>query len=169
MKNLPVQSVPNFSIDISCDDVVNRPQASHRVREYIEQFVLTDILLPKKIIVGAKMKTLLQVSLFTKGESYFVSLPPTTFKKENTRAYPVMVSPGDSMAAHSNGSVAFALLLYRAVTEFLITHYKKLTRTELEEIQQKMDIKYLESIPYPAPFDDQQYIMDDVKITTLNL
>jgi hypothetical protein len=94
-------------------------------------------------------------------EDYIISLPPSTYKNENIKAYPIMISYTNRIDKAKNINIEFAMILYEAVTVFLVTHFKKVSKEELEELKAKLDIHYLSSIIYPAPFNEQRFVGDD--------
>ncbi len=144
------------------EDFLKRPKVSYKIREYIEGFFLNVVLREKKIIVNTKWNTLLQMSFFIDAnEDYIISLPPSTYKNESIKAYPIMISYTSRIDKAKNINVEFAMILYEAVTEFLVTHFKKVSKEELEELKVKLDVNYLSSIIYPAPFNEQRFVGDD--------
>ena len=45
--------------------------------------------------------------------------------------------------------------------DYFIYNYKKLTKAVFDLERNSMDQLYIRSFPYPAPFDEQQYTLDD--------
>ena len=144
------------------EDYFKRPKVSYKIREYIEEFFLKEVLNEKKIIVNNKVDTLLQMSFFIDAnEDYIISLPPSTYKNENIKAYPIMISYSNRIENAKNINIEFAMILYEAVTEFLVTHFKKVSREEMEGLKVKLDLDYLSTIIYPAPFKEQRFVGDN--------
>ena len=46
-------------------------------------------------------------------------------------------------------------------------NFKRLKREEFDELKPKIDWSMVESFPFPAPFEEQQYIGDAVSYTHL--
>lgn len=58
----------------------------------------------------------------------------------------------------------YADLLFDGIGAALLFNFKRLKREEFEQLKQKIDWSIVESFPFPAPFEEQQYIGDGGKI-----
>jgi len=52
-------------------------------------------------------------------------------------------------------------LIYEAIKVFLVDTYKKITPEFMDMVWESVDVEYLRSLPYPAPFEDQKYVEDE--------
>jgi hypothetical protein len=50
--------------------------------------------------------------------------------------------------------------MYEAIAIFLTSTYKKVTSEFMNELCNNVDLEYLLSLPYPAPFKEQKYLSD---------
>lgn len=51
-------------------------------------------------------------------------------------------------------------LMYAAISIFLTTTYKKVSKEFMDDLWELVDKKYLLSLPYPAAIKDQKYLTD---------
>ena len=58
----------------------------------------------------------------------------------------------------------YADLLFDGIGAALVFNFKRLKREELDGLKLKIDWSVVERFPFPAPFEDQQYIGDEGKI-----
>lgn len=150
-----------FSIDIlySKNNSIPRPDVSFKVVEYIEEFFIENVFIPKKIVFNTKTNFLLQITIFTDHNlTYIKSLPFSFYKNENIKAFPIMICIKDRISKSNNKNVEFGLILFEAISEFLVTHYKKITRNELEDLKVNLNLHYISSINYPATQEEQRFI-----------
>ena len=58
----------------------------------------------------------------------------------------------------------YAELLFDGIGAALVFNFKRLKREEFDELKPKIDWSIVESFPFPAAFEEQQYIGDEGKI-----
>ena len=58
----------------------------------------------------------------------------------------------------------YADLLFDGIGAALVFNFKRLKREEFDELKPKIDWSMVESFPFPASFEEQQYIGDEGKI-----
>ena len=58
----------------------------------------------------------------------------------------------------------YADLLFDGIGAALVSNFKRLKREEFDGLKPKIDWSVVERFPFPAPFEDQQYIGDEGKI-----
>lgn len=150
-----------FSINLYCDNVLDRPKASYKVVEYIETFIYDNILLEKKIIIKSKWNVVLGISFLERdyNQKTITVLPPNIFSELNAKQY-VVIAPYKNRLSKGNLSVEFGLYLFEIASVFFTEYFKKIKIEELEKMKYLLDIDYLSGIKYPAEFSDQKYIDD---------
>jgi hypothetical protein len=149
-----------LSIDITCNEI-KKSVPFHKIKNYIEDFFINELLTRKGIAVNSKMDTHLQVNLsLNKEQTYTTSLPPYFCEKDNARIYPVLISIGDRLNT-PNPNVEFAFILYDAVCEFLLTNFKKVNKRELQDLKMHLDVKYLNSIIHAMTVKEAESSKDD--------
>ena len=70
-------------------------------------------------------------------------------------------------AANVSASITtreYADLLFDGIGSALVFNFKRLKREEFDALKSEIDWSVVESFPFPAPFEDQQYIGDEGKI-----
>ncbi len=58
----------------------------------------------------------------------------------------------------------YADLLFDGIGAALVFNFKRLKREEFDELKPRIDWSMVESFPFPAAFEEQQYIGDEGKI-----
>ena len=75
--------------------------------------------------------------------------------------------PREDFAANVSESITpkeYADLLFDGLGAALVFNFKRLKREEFDGLKLKIDWSVVERFPFPAPFEDQQYIGDEGKI-----
>ena len=70
-------------------------------------------------------------------------------------------------AANVSASITtreYADLLFDGIGSALVFNFKRLKREEFDALKSEIDWSVVESFPFPAPFEDQQYMGDEGKI-----
>ena len=73
----------------------------------------------------------------------------------------------DIKAANVSESITpreYAELLFDGIGAAMVFNFKRLKREEFDELKPKIDWSIVESFPFPAAFEEQQYIGDEGKI-----
>jgi hypothetical protein len=143
---------------------IPRPAFSCKIREHLEELIYQKILLPCKIIIGGKFEIWLHLSFadyYTlENDRVFVAYKPTTFMKEQIKTYFTSLNYAIILQS-SNRRLTYIQLIVEALELFFNRFYKKVKQEDLERFKAKIDYDYLMALPYPAPFEEQQYVMDD--------
>jgi len=143
-----------------------KPPISYRVREYFVTFIVSNVLEKKKLIVGWKWHINLTVYFVSEGK---LGLPtdiafaktPRTISAETTKIYEALI-PVKTILQSDNPALKTIELMYEAITIFFTTTYKKITKEYMEMIWKEIDLRYLLSLPYPSPLEEQKYVGDDI-------
>lgn len=161
IKNKNMKNKINFEIDCLCDEIEYRPRVSCKIRYYIFDFVMKQIVFPKKIMLSDKY-------------DYFVAfiLIPCTKNEENDlviwdkwKLYGKEKTLHISIFNHSINAnatpVEYALMLYEALKEQFVRLYKKIKAEDFDKVKSKLDYDFINSFSYPAPFNEQKYTFDN--------
>ena len=150
----------------SATSMTERPQISYRVREYLESFVVENLLKERKIIPESKWRIDL-VLVFQRETIRYTSTHltlgarPTTVTVENVKIYEVLI-PMKLIQESSHPYLRTIELMWEAITLFFTKNYKKISPGGMSELWKKINLDFLLSLPYPAPLIDQKYITDTV-------
>lgn len=153
-----------FKIFQSCSDK-ERPPISYKVREYFEEFISENVFSKMKIAVGGKWQIILSIH-FTEGgkkvlfKRMALSKGVTTVTTENKKIYDLFILT-DEIKKSFNPQRTTIDLMYEAITLFLTSTYKKVTLDFMVKLQKQIDMSYLLSLDYPAPFEEQKYLLDE--------
>ncbi len=142
-----------------------RPPVSHKIREYFEGFITENVLKGKKIIYGGNWKVILAIHFTERGpktlfEKMVLIKGVRTITSEQTKLYQVFILT-ESIQGSSNPLLTTIELMYEAITLFFTTTYKKVKPDFMAALWKQVDLGYLLSLPYPAPFWDQKYVADE--------
>ena len=55
----------------------------------------------------------------------------------------------------------YALVVFDMFADYLVYNYKKLNKTNFDFIRNGMNKEYIHSFKFPAPFEEQQYSLDE--------
>ena len=143
----------------------DRPPMSFLVDEYFEIFVTNKVLRTKSIIVESKWNIYLSLIFVGDGPKVLFDRmafieKPRTVRFEQLKIYTVLIRYNQIEGA-KDPYLKTIELIYEAISMFLTTVYKKVSRSFMDELWLKIDLDYLLSLPYPAPFEDQKYVADD--------
>src|SRR5688500_2501450 len=142
----------------------DRPPISHKVRDYFVDFITIEVLQKKHVIINAKWDIILALYFVRKGkygpDRLFLAKGSRSVSVENTKIYEVII-PMQVIDAADDKYLKTIELIYEAITMFLISIYKKVTFDYMNQLWEKIDLDYLISLPYPAPFNEQKYLSDE--------
>lgn len=150
-----------FSISQLCASK-DRPPISHKVRDYLVQFVREEILIPEKMALSADWNIELAMMFMPGGEHGPEQVDihePDIFDDIRLKAYPVVI-PLDAIHQAEDPYLKTIELMYEGLFLFFTAIYKNITPHRMQALWEKIDFDYLFSLPYPADFTEQQYIGD---------
>lgn len=156
------------------EEMLSRPRVSAKISEYIAGFINTRILVPFRIMQSEKFVYSLTLSFgkYIPGKHKINSLSPytTESKKFATQKGFRVVDKTTKWAFISVTTTdldervtpkEYAILVYELIGSFLIKNFKKVTRELLDKRFESLDFEFIESFPYPAPFGEQKYSLDE--------
>jgi hypothetical protein len=158
-----------FSIVLS-GNIAYRPPISQKVRTYFETFVETHVLVPHKIVIGGKWKIWFHIFFSESGPFVLfnnVALAdggPRTITSDGVKMYTGLILI-DDIQTSATPYLTTIEKLYEVITLFFTTHYKKVKPAFMNGLWEKVDLDYLQSLPYPAPYEEQQYFTDQFRQT----
>ena len=143
----------------------DRPPISHKVREYLLFFTTKNVLEKKNVLLNAKWNVILSIYFVRKRmygpECVFLAKGSRTVSSENTKIFEVIV-PVQTIDDSADKHLRTIELMYEAIALYLTTTYKKITKEFMSQLWQEVDLSYLLSLPYPAPFKEQKYLIDEL-------
>lgn len=153
---------------VSKTDLAKTPKISHKVRDYVWNYIYENLLKDKKVMTDEKSKYRITFDLekfdadkhkffpdseFNTNEDKF--LPEPKFNKQGdlkfTQIGVISTKLSDDMAAR-----VYADLIYDAIGSFLVLISKKVTKEELDNLKKNLDYKEIEGFPYPASIEEAQ-------------
>lgn len=166
----------SFSPDYK--SLLTRPRVSHKVSEYVFDFVNENLLKPSKVLQSDKYIYVLTFSFsFSIPKSRKFPFPYTstfatatrlffpqngfrTFeKKEKWATIGVIADDIDQTVT----PYEYANIVFNMLADFLLANFKKFDKNAFEKIRPNMDRSFIESFAFPASFEEQQYSLDDIE------
>jgi|GEM_PF-2463311 len=151
-------------VQSSTNTIDLRPPISWKVRDYLEDFIIENVLNEKQIIVTSQWTIHLHC-FFCKASPRFnyeyihFHNKPRTVKENMVKIYEIMIP--EKLIDVSNSKYEKTIeLIYDAISIFLTATYKKISKEFMSELWHHVDMKYLLSLPYPAQAKDQRYLTD---------
>jgi hypothetical protein len=170
-----------FNIVQLDDGKGERVPVSYKIREYFDRFILEEILIPNKIIVADKWHHKIAIQFDYDNTNWIgisdkiiaiegVTLfPSRTFASDRIKSYGLLFSYS-KISDSSNPSQEYTKLIFDGLKLFFQTNFKKVSKDLLDRLEKKIDYTYLNSLPYPASFEEQKYEGDNngarVKVTS---
>ena len=157
-----------FEIKQSCTSYIFRPPISYKIREYLEKFVVENILDKRKIIQGGKWKVHLSMIFVESGQRHtlrhvFLGKGSRTVTAETVKIYEILI-PLICIQESKTPLLATIELMYEALKIFFTQSYKSISSDFIGELWNQVDLDYLLSLPYPAPLKDQKYVGDEISL-----
>ena len=165
------------SFGVNYKSLLTRPRISHKVSEYVFEFINEQILKPNKVLQSDKYIYKLTLSFSfeipknrkfpfpytspfsTQTRLYFPQNGYRTFEKiEKWATLSVIADDIDETIT----PYEYAKVVFIMFAEFLLHNYKKLGKSIFDDLILKLDKNYIDSFDFPASFDDQQYSLDDI-------
>lgn len=151
-------------IQSSTNSIDLRPPISWKVRDYLEDLVIENVLQEKRIVVSSQWTIHLHCFFCRPAPRYndeHISFfnKPRTVKENMVKIYQIMI-PEKLINESENKYERTIELMYEAVSVFLTTTYKKVSKEFMGELWKEADMKYLLTLPYPANIKDQRYLTD---------
>jgi len=143
-----------------------RPPISYHVKEYFEGFITEKVLKEKKILIGGRWQVMFTISFLAKGpktnfDDIVVGKGARTVATESVKIYESIILI-DAIKGAENPYLRTIELIFKALGLFLTSTYKKITPEFMDGLWNQVDLDYLLSLPYPAPFSEQKYLIDEI-------
>lgn len=163
----------SFSPDYT--SLLARPRVSHKVSEYVFEFINDQILKPNRVLQSDKYVYEFTFSFSfsipkrkfpytspyaTETRLYFPQKGFRTFEKVEKWATVCVVADDIDQTI---SPYEYATVVFKMLADFLLYNYKKFDKASFDELLPKMDKAYIESFPFPASFEEQRYFFDDIE------
>ena len=159
--------------DMDLNSLYQRPRVSHKISEYVLSYIDEKILKPKKILQSDK-----HIYWFTLSYSFSISRPNRILYNSPFATEKRLFVPHKGFRTMGNKKWTFlsviaddinqdivpyeyALVVFDMFADYLVYNYKKLIKPDFDLIRSGIDQDYIESFTFPAPFDEQQYTLDE--------
>ena len=162
--------------------VLKRPRVSIKVDQYIWDYIYKNVALPKKILQSEKWIYCLVIAM----RKYEPGLKYSKNDEENLKYDDFMRRMGDTgrifgienfyargknkkssqieivspLITNKITPEQYADLVFDGFSAFLTDHFKKIKKTEIDSIKSGLSKDIINSYPFPAPFEEQEYLGD---------
>lgn len=148
------------------EEIDSTPKISHKVREYVWNYIYKNLLKSKKVMTDDKSNYRLTFDLkkFDPEKHKFFTDSPFNNDDDKFRPEPKFNKQGDLkfallsvVSTRLGDSITprvYAELIYDALGSFIILISKKITKEELDELKKGMNYEEIESYPYPASTEE---------------
>jgi len=163
----------SFSPDYK--SLLTRPRVSHKVSEYVFDFINENLLKPSKVLQSNKYvykltfsfsfsipkRTFPYTSPFaTETRLYFSQRGFRTFEKVEKLATMMVIADDIDQTIQP---FEYATVIFKMFGDFLLTNYKKFDKNTLDTLLPKLDRQLIESFTFPSSFEEQQYSLDNIE------
>jgi hypothetical protein len=158
------------------ENLLKRPRVSSKVSEYVFGYLNDKLLIPLNIMQSnkyvydltlsfnfrlPKANTILYKSPFSTAKRIFIPQKGfRIFEKTNKTAHLTVLAEDID---ENTTPKEFALLIYDMFADFLLYNFKKISKEEIDQLKAKIDFSKIEKYKFPAPFSEQDYILDKGK------
>lgn len=170
----------NITIERYCEDCINRPRVSHKISEYIWNYIWTNSLKPNGILLNNinSYRFFLDFNKYNPEKHKFFFESPYNTNETKFRPEPKFKNIGNnksvnirSVSIYLDSNITpslYADIVYDMFSSFLIINYKKISKEDLDFKKANLDYNFIDRFPYPAPFEEQKYATDEGVINGIN-
>jgi hypothetical protein len=169
----------SFSPDYK--SLLTRPRVSHKVSEYVFDFINQNLLKPNNVLQSDKYvyeftfsfsfsipkRNFSYTSPFASDKRlYFSPRGFQTFERIEKWATLIVIADDIDQTIQP---YEYATVVFKMFADFLLTNYKKFDKATLDVLLTSMDRQHIESFAFPAAFEEQQYSLDDIEYPVMPL
>ena len=155
--------------------LIKRPRVSHKVSEYVFDFINENLLTPNRILQSDKyiyeFTFLFSFSIpkrqfpytspfATNTRLYFSQRGFRTFEKVHKWVTVVVIADDIDQTIEP---FEYANVVFKMFADFLLKQYKKFDKETFDKLIKRLDRNYIESFAFPASFGEQNYSLDDIE------
>lgn len=153
--------------------LIHRPRVSNKISEYIWKYIYEmylfklNLMLEDKFnysicLIFAKYNPNIHKFMFKSAynqEKCFFR-PSPNFRRVKITKSLVIGLTGECVDENITPAL-YASLVYDMFCAQLLVLYKKVKKEDLDKLKTGLDYEYINSFPYPAPFEEQRYLTDN--------
>jgi len=161
--------------------LIKRPRVSHKVSEYVFDFINENLLKPNRVLQSDKyiyeFTFLFSFSIpkrqfpytspfATDTRLYFSQRGFRTFEKVHKWVTVIVIADDIDQTIEP---FEYANVVFKMFADFLLKEYKKFDKETFDKLIKRLDRNYIESFAFPASFGEQNYSLDDIKYPVVPL
>jgi hypothetical protein len=165
--------ISDYDLKPNIEILYKRPRIDYRISEYIFDYINKKILEPNKIMQTGNYKICFSFKFYNKEDHNYHE--DTIFCTENTKysfhlfistengiKYKViMIFCNSTELTEKTNPNEYANIVYDMMGAFLTSKYKKISKETIDKNRNGMDYNLIESFEFPAPFENQKYLVDN--------
>jgi hypothetical protein len=150
-----------------------RPRVDYRVSEYVFDYINKNILEQNKIMKTGNYGICFSFQFYNEGtlkyhkdtifctESTKYDFHLYTSTENGIKYKEIMLLCHSTELTEKIAPKEYANIVYDMIGAFLTSKYKKITREKMDKNREGMDYSLIENFKFPAPFENQKYLLDD--------
>ena len=152
------------------ENLLLKPRVSSKISEYVLDFLIDNVSKPHKLHNTDKFKyeITLHFSYYTPDKKYFVG---TFFDTDDDKFTPHLYRTSQKVVKEGNvffcskrldriANIEYANIVYDMISCLWLSNHKRAKHEHFEQAKSKLDYELIDSFTYPAPFDEQHYMLD---------
>jgi hypothetical protein len=169
---------------VNYKNLLTRPRVSHKVSEYVFDFINENLLKPSKVLQSDKYVyefTLSFSSSIPKNRKFpfpytspFATETRLFFGQkgfrpfEKTEKWATLSVLADDID-QSIAPYEYATVVFKMFADFLLSNFQKIDKDIFDKLIEKLDKTYIDSFAFPASFEEQQYSLDEINFPAIPL
>lgn len=153
--------------------LIHRPRVSNKISEYIWKYIYEMYLFKLNLMLEDKFNYSICLtfakynpnihkfmfkSAYNQEKCFF--RPSPNFRRVKITKSLVIGLTGECVDENITPAL-YASLVYDMFCAQLLVLYKKVKKEDLDKLKTGLDYEYINSFPYPAPFEEQRYLTDN--------
>lgn len=153
--------------------LIHRPRVSHKISEYIWKYIYEMYLFKLNLMSEDKFNYRICLTFAKYNPNIHKFMFKSPYNQEKCFFHPspnfrrvkitksiVIGLVGECVDENITPDL-YANLVYDMFCAQLLVLYKKVKKEDLDKLKAGLDYEYINSFPYPAPFEEQRYLTDN--------
>ncbi len=166
-------SISDLNLNIDLQLLFQRPRVDARISEYVYEYINAKVLAPKNRMQKGSFNYNLSFGIYNPKKHTIVSKSVyddahTIYRSHLYNSRPdykrIQISCNSTLFNAEMTPKAYATMVYNMFAAFLVEKYKRFDKSMFDDSRINLDWAYIDSFPFPAPFDAQRYLLDEQKI-----
>ena len=161
------------------ENLLIRPRVSHRISELVFDHLNIRVLRPLGIMQSSQYSFTIVLSFNKGAQNTLRTTYRSPYSKDGWHYLPQKgfrifnktqkVAHLTAYGEHIDERLAppdYSLMVFEMLADFLLYNFKSIDKDKLDQAWSEFNFLQLDELPFPAPFEEQQYVMDKGKYMT---